>query len=414
MPRVAVVASHPIQYQAPWFRALATQVDLRVFFCHRQTAEGQARAGFGVAFDWDVPLVDGYPHEWLDNVAPSPGVEKFGGCDTPGIRAALAAGRFDACIVNGWYLKSYLQAIRACRALGIPVLVRGDSQLSRDPRVWKSVVKYFPYRWFLRSIDAHLYVGTNNRHYLEHYGVTPAQLFFVPHFVENDRFAAAAAAADASGRARALRDAWSANEQTIVFLFAGKLIEKKRPADLIDALAIAREGDAHLAAAFVGAGPLETTLRARAAAAGLPIAFAGFQNQQAIADFYTAADCLVLPSDGRETWGLVVNEAMACGRPAIVSDEVGCAPDLVEPGVTGFTYPVGDAPALAARMVEIAALLRRERPAVREAVSTKIAKYSCEVATRVTVEAVSVLTHAGLARTVGAGGVVHGASVSKP
>ncbi|MFV9507875.1 MAG: glycosyltransferase, partial [Oscillochloridaceae bacterium umkhey_bin13] len=61
-----------------------------------------------------------------------------------------------------------------------------------------------------------------------------------------------------------------------------------------------------------------------------------------------AADLLVLPSDGSETWGLVVNEAMACGLPALVSDQVGCAPDLILPGQTGATFPHGDVHALAA------------------------------------------------------------------
>ena len=404
MPRVAVVTSHPIQYQAPWFRALAAHVDLHVFFCHRQTPDGQASAGFGVAFEWDVPLVDGYSHEWLDNVSRRPGVDRFGGCDTPGIHAALARGRFDACIVNGWYLKSYLQAIRACRDLTIPVLVRGDSQLSRHPRAWKSLVKYVPYRWFLRRIDAHLYVGQNNRAYLAHYGVRPERLFFVPHFVENARFAAAAAAAKASGRAAALRREWGATDASVVCLFAGKFIPKKRPADLITALAIARERDADISAVFVGAGPLEAALRQQASAGSPPIVFAGFQNQQAIADFYAASDCLVLPSDGRETWGLVVNEAMACGLPAVVSEDVGCAPDLIAPGATGFTYPVGDAAALAARLVEMARLIREQRAVVRAAVGARIARYSCEVATLATVAAVQALSQPTMRRAAGAAG----------
>ena len=72
MPRLAIVASHPVQYQAPWFRALAEQVDVHVFFCHRQSAEDQARAGFGTPFEWDVPLLDGYEHSWLQNVAAAP------------------------------------------------------------------------------------------------------------------------------------------------------------------------------------------------------------------------------------------------------------------------------------------------------------------------------------------------------
>ena len=129
MHRLAIVTSHPIQYQAPWFRALAQVTDLDVFFCHRQDAAGQAEAGFGVAFDWDVPLLDGYRYHWLTNRSRRPDVSSLFGCDTPEIAGVIRDGGFDACLVCGWYLKSYLQAIQGCWRCGVPVLLRGDSQL---------------------------------------------------------------------------------------------------------------------------------------------------------------------------------------------------------------------------------------------------------------------------------------------
>src|SRR5205823_11678045 len=79
--RIAALASHPVQYQAPWYRALARICDLHVFFAHRVTPADQARAGFDVAFEWDVPLVEGYAHEWLPNLSARPGVDRFRGCD---------------------------------------------------------------------------------------------------------------------------------------------------------------------------------------------------------------------------------------------------------------------------------------------------------------------------------------------
>src|SRR5262245_3493392 len=109
--RIAAIGSHPVQYQASWYRALALHAELRVFFAHRVTAADQARAGFAVPFEWDVPLVDGYAHEWLTNVSSRPGVGTFLGCDTPAIADRLGAGRFDAVVVNGWQLLTYWQAI---------------------------------------------------------------------------------------------------------------------------------------------------------------------------------------------------------------------------------------------------------------------------------------------------------------
>ena len=105
---------------------------------------------------------------------------------------------------------------------------------------------------------------------------------------------------------------------------------------------------------FVGAGALECSLRTAAADSGISCSFAGFLNQTEIPNAYAATDCLVLPSDSGETWGLVVNEAMACGLPAIVSDRVGCREDLIVEGITGHSFPFGDIPALAGRMREMA------------------------------------------------------------
>ena len=83
--RLAIVASHPVQYQAPWYRALARRADLTVFFCHQQDRSGQQGAGYSEGFEWDVPLLDGYRSVWLRNVSPRPGVFAFSGCDTPEI-----------------------------------------------------------------------------------------------------------------------------------------------------------------------------------------------------------------------------------------------------------------------------------------------------------------------------------------
>ena len=393
MPRLAIVASHPVQYQAPWFRALAEQVDVHVFFCHRQSAEDQARAGFGTPFEWDVPLLDGYEHSWLQNVAAAPNVNGFRGCDTPEIRDRLGAGRFDACVVNGWYLKSYVQAIRACWSLAVPVLVRGDSRLIRRGATVKTVAKFLPYRWFLRRIDAHLYVGTENRAYLLHYGVPAGRLFFAPHFVDNDRFAAGAEAARTSGAVAALRREWQAYADATVFLFVGKLVAHKRPGDFLAAMARLVDRGINVRGVVVGAGPLEQALADEVRSRRLPVHFAGFQNQQALPAFYAAADCLVVPSDA-ETWGLVVNEAFATGTPAIVSDDVGCAADLIEAGETGFTFRVGDVEHLAARLLHFSREPWEVRRAQRIAARKTIAAYSREAAAAGTLQAVAALSEA--------------------
>src|SRR5262245_3093556 len=128
--RVAILASHPVQYYAPLFRELSRQLNVHVFYAHKATPEQQAEAGFAVPFDWDTDLLSGYPHSFLRNVARQPGAGHFAGCDTPEIGERLNEGRFDAVLTFGWHLKSLLQGVWAAKRLGLPVLVRGDSQLS--------------------------------------------------------------------------------------------------------------------------------------------------------------------------------------------------------------------------------------------------------------------------------------------
>ncbi len=383
--RLGVLTTHPIQYYSAWFRHLASRLDLEVFYAHRQDGRGQADAGFGVEFAWDTPLLEGYPFRWLNNVASQPGLGRFGGCDTPEIANLVAQRRLDAMLVIGWNYKSALQGIWACRSSNVPVLMRGDSQLPTRRPLWKRAGKFLPYRLLLPRLDAHLFVGKRNRDYLVHYGVPQRRLFFCPHCVDNQYFAKQAAQAEASGACRKIREEMGIPQDAFVSLFAGKLIPSKRPEDLVRAcLKLSRSGDGKLWLMLVGSGPLEPALR-RLAGESTRIVFAGFQNQSRMPAFYRAADVLVLPSGSEtETWGLVVNEAMATGLPAIVADRVGCAPDLIEERVTGWTYSAGDIDQLAARLLAARQQFKRG-PGVdlaRRAVLRKIEGYSFEAATQ--------------------------------
>jgi len=412
--RVGILTSHPIQYQAPWFRGLAKQTELEVLFAHRQSAAEQGKAGFGVAFDWDVDLLSGYQHRFLKNVSRRPSVNHFFGCDTPEIGKIIRWGeapdepvagggraqmrgsgsrgrsphRFDAFIVCGWNLKCYWQAIRACRRNGIPVFVRGDSQLLTPRSRLKSLSKELIYRWMLRQFDGFLVVGQRNREYLLHYGVPEKKMFFAPHFVDNEWFKGKAE------RARKLkaetRKEWGAGDQDLVALFVGKFIPKKRPADLLHALVTLNHqpSSINFIAVFVGSGELENELRELAAREKLRVHFAGFKNQTELPALYAGADVLVLPSDGGETWGLVVNEAMACGMPAIVSDAVGCAPDLIEEGKTGFTYCAGDCAALADCLAQIAHMKQNGHD-FTDALAEKMRSYRVEAGVRGTLQGVT-------------------------
>jgi len=336
--RVAVVTTHPIQYQVPWLRRLSASpgIDLHVFFAMIPDAEEQGRE-FGVRFEWDIPLLDGYAYSVLENRSSRPSLTDFFGCDTPQLYREIRKGRFDAVIVNGWVVKSCLQALWACRRSGTPCIVRAEVNGLRPRVAWKRGL----HRLLLAQYSACLSIGSNNRRYLLERGVPAERIFETGYCVDNERFSGQAAKWRAETGVAELRRRFGLESDPATFLFSGKFVEKKRPGDIIEAVRRLAPADRErLQVLMVGGGPLGESLQAQAA--GLPIQFAGFLNQSEITAAYAASDCLLLPSDSGETWGLVVNEAMACGLPVIVSDQVGSAADLVQPGCTGHIHACGD------------------------------------------------------------------------
>lgn len=346
--KIAVIATHPIQYHAPWFRALAAQpdIDLEVLFCHRATQRDQANAGFGLEFDWDVSLLDGYPSRFLRNTARKPSLNTFNGLDTPDVRAIVAEEKFDAVIVNGWNYQSAWQTMRACWRTRTPVMVRSDSHLLTERSPAKRLAKLPLYRWFIPKLDACLPVGTWSRDYFLYYGAKPARVFTVPHVVDVECFRKEAERL--RPKRSELRGKWLLDEEAIVFLFVGKFIPKKRPLDFVNAIVKANSNGTRIMGLMVGDGPLRATCDHAVENSNAPVRFTGFLNQSEISQAYAVADALVLPSDGGETWGLVVNEAMASGRPCFVSDAVGCGPDMIVTGKTGEIFPLGNTERLAA------------------------------------------------------------------
>ena len=378
MVRLGILTTHPIQYHAPWFRHLGKRHDLTVYYAHRQDAEGQSKAGFGVEFEWDVPLLDGYHYEWLTNVSNKAGISTFAGCDTPEIGNHIASNKFDAFLVSGWNKKCYWQAMKACKRSRTPIFCRGDSQLLTPRPSFQTTLKYIPYRLLLPRFDVHLFVGERNREYLRHYGVPDSKLVFAPHFVDNDFFRRRAAEARESGEAERVRAECGIPKGAFVLLYVGKFIAKKRVADILDAtIQILRDGHSiHLL--LVGDGPLRLELEHCSRSWRSNIHFEGFVNQNEISTYYAASSAIVLASDGEETWGLSVNEAMACGLPAIVSDAVGCGPDLVDKSATGLTFPVGNTEALSRQFVKLVRLCEDSPERIRNSLRAKSEHYSME------------------------------------
>jgi glycosyltransferase involved in cell wall biosynthesis len=349
--RLTAVLTHPIQYYAPWFRhihAHAPEIALTVVYATRPTPSQQG-VGFDRAFEWDVPLTDGYRSVTVRDPRPGDRVDSddFAALDVKEINAAIADTRPDVVMIAGWYSKTLVRALVASRRLGVPVLFRGDSHLQSGPEGWKRPLWAAKTWTLLRMFDGYLSPGTRVDAYLKRFGAPDYRAFRVPHGVDNDLFARSAARYQSPDARAAARREVGIDPSTFVALFVGKLLDRKRPLDLIRAAARTNAATTVLVA---GAGPLEHAMRDEAARLGVAMQQLGFLNQTELGRAYALADCLVLPSDRSETWGLVVNEALAAGLPVVVSDAVGCAPDLARDGETGAQYPVGDVDALATQL----------------------------------------------------------------
>ena len=343
--KVAIVSTHPIQYHTPWFQKLAAQdhLELKVYYALVPDKQQQG-VGFGEAFAWDIPLLEGYDWGLIPNKRESPSLRGFFQSSTPAIYSLLAKAKPEVVIITGWQSLPLLQALWAAVRLGIPRIVRGESNglRTRTPLVQGL------HRMLFSQFGAFLTIGKLNREFYRQYGIADERLFSCPYFVDNDRFAEQFGR-EVRGRAD-VRAGWNIPAGHTCFLFAGKLEPKKRIMDLLRAMDEARQNSPGIHLLVAGAGELMDEARRFAGSRSFPVTFAGFLNQSQITRAYAAADCLVLPSDYGETWGLVVNEAMACGLPALVSDEVGCGRDLVEEAVTGGVFPRGDINALALKI----------------------------------------------------------------
>jgi glycosyltransferase involved in cell wall biosynthesis len=347
---LAIFLSHPIQHFVPWFRELDERLEGRLFvhYASRHGLEARHDPEFGASFAWDMDLVSGYRHQfWDDSPHRGPG-DGFWGIRYPGLASELRREPPRAVLILGWLFAGYWQAARTAAQLRIPYLLRGESNLLNPQGAAKWWLKQQTIGRLCRGAAGCLAIGSRNADLYRAYGVPHDRIWTAPYFVDNDWFSHESVRLH-SNRA-ALREKFGLPADGLVFLFMGKFIQKKHPDHLIAAWKSLPEAQRQRSALLmVGSGDMADSLKN--IAGGDPrIVFPGLLNRRELPEAYAVSDVLVLPSDAGETWGLVVNEAMASRLPAIVSDQVGCAPDLVRDGTTGFIFPFADIRELADRL----------------------------------------------------------------
>lgn len=337
VPRLAIISTHPIQYYAPIFTALAASrvVQPRVFYTWSQTESGAVSdAGFGRSVRWDVPLLEGYEFEFVPNVARRPHTNHFWGLQNPTLIRRIVQWQPEALLIFGWNFVSHLGALRHFHGR-VPVFFRGDSTLLNNRSDLRTRARHALLRWVYRHVDVAIAVGSNNRDYFRWCGIPDGRIAFAPHAIDTVRFDDPDGIHEARA-AEQLRHLGIATGERVL-LFAGKFIPEKDPRLLLEAF-MQSEVPGHLI--LVGNGPLERELR-ELCGARHNVHFLPFQNQRAMPSVYRLGSAYILPSRS-ETWCLALNEAMACGRPVIASTRVGASRDLVKDGVTGWTFGSGN------------------------------------------------------------------------
>lgn len=333
MKKLAIITTHPIQYNAPLFRLIAERkkIKIKVFYTWENSKEKVFDKKFGKEIKWDIPLLEGYEHTFVKNISQDQGSHHFKGIDNPTLNSEIENWQADAVLIYGWNFKSHLSAMRYFKGK-IPVYFRGDSTLVDVLPPIRKFLRWIVLSFVYRSIDYAFYVGTNNKKYFLKYGLKENQLIFAPHAIDNSRFENKIHIE----KGKKIREDLGFAKNDTVILFAGKFETIKNPMLLIEATKKLPD----FKFLFVGNGQHEAEMKKQA---GINVKFMPFQNQTMMPAIYNACDIYCLPSQGRgETWGLAINEAMACSKAIVASTKVGSAVDLVKDGENGFIFKSGD------------------------------------------------------------------------
>jgi glycosyltransferase involved in cell wall biosynthesis len=346
--RVLAIGSHPVQYMAPLLRRMAQhpQLDLSVAYCTLRGAQASYDPDFKTTVKWDIPLLDDYPWQEIPNRGS--GAESFLGLYNPGLSQFIRSGKFDAVLCYLSYLcASFWISYFACRRSGAAFIFGTDasSLIPRSGGSWKIAVKELVWPHLFGLADQVIAPSSAGRELMRSLGIPEERITLTPFVVDNDWWTSQTRLVDRA----AIRESWGVGPHQRAVLFCGKLQSWKRPLDLLHAFAQADVQDTYLI--FAGEGPLCSQLEAEACTLGISsrVRFLGFTNQSQLPAVYSAADLFVLPS-GYDPCPVVVCEAMLCGLPVILSDEIRGRFDLVQTGVTGEIFPCGDVEALASAL----------------------------------------------------------------
>lgn len=359
MNPLIILETHPIQYHAPVYQFVQEKykIPVTVIYGSDFSVAGYRDPEFQTSFAWDINLLNGYTVHFL-NSSGLANKQRPENLDAHHVYGLLRQLKPAAILLVGYGMRFHRQAFWQAWRSGYPLLFRAETtdHAQQRSRI-KEQLRDIALQWYYRHFAGLLYIGQNSLHHYQRLLNNKRPLFFSPYCVDTTPFQPEE---DARIRLREqTRRQLGLGETERVLLFAGKLVHKKAPELLIQAVKqMAIEEQQQTTVFFLGSGPLEDDLqRLSAEEPSIKVCILGFQNQHSLSPYYHAADLLVLPSRYGETWGLVINEALHHGLPCIVSDAVGSAPDLIVPNKTGVVFPANSVQGLATAIQQASRLI---------------------------------------------------------
>lgn len=357
--KIAAVIERPIPFYVPHYRLLAQarDIDLQVIYLNDDGLKPFDYHKVRIAYSDEI--LQGYHSIVLGRGNPRGRVERAIDFLLPELWRVLRSGHYDAVWFHGYNLIGHWIGFFACVAGGLPILLRGESELMFE-RAWlRRSLKRLAFGWLFPRVTGFLYIGTLNREFYRYYGVADSKLFSMPYGIDNTWF---------EGRDADERQRWRDDVRrhlgiaasTIVFINHSKHRPPKRPADVVRAFA-RLDADADAVLVLVGDGDQgaeidAACLRLRDEQRVFRL---GFQSYEELRRLLAAADVLAFASE--ENWGMAVNEGLAAGLAILCSDRVAGAVDMVEEGTNGFIFRSRDEADLAGkmrRMIEHPALVK--------------------------------------------------------
>jgi glycosyltransferase involved in cell wall biosynthesis len=339
--RLVIISEIIAPYRIPVFNALAqrSEIELRVIFLSENDPTFRRWRVYKDEIDFSYEVLPSWryrlgKHSFLLNC---------------GMLRALDRINPEAVLCGGYNYISSWQAAYWAGANRVPFLLWSESTAFDRRRKYRTTE--FMKQYFLRLCSAFVVPGKSSANYLRTFGIPEASIFTAPNAVDNllfSRFAEGARANELAVRSRQ-------HLPERYFLYVGRLIKEKGVFDLLQAYAqLPAQTRRGIGLVFAGSGAraVELAHRASQITAGT-VRFLDFVHRDDLAEIYALAEALLFPTHS-DPWGLVVNEAMACGLPVIATDVAGCALDLVMHGYNGFLVEPGDVSGLCLAMTQLA------------------------------------------------------------